>query len=43
MDEVALARLDNALKTTQLRDDLGEHTELLAKRDSLLELAGEAA
>ncbi|NBS24292.1 MAG: beta-N-acetylhexosaminidase [Altererythrobacter sp.] len=43
MDEVTLARLDNALKTTQLRDDLGEHTELLAKRDSLLELAGEAA
>ena len=43
MDEVTLARLDRALQGTQIRDNLGEQAELLAKRDALLELAGEAA
>ena len=43
MDEVTKARLDRALDGTRIRDDLGEQAELLAKRDALLELAGEAA
>ena len=43
MDEMALARLNKALEGTRVRDDIGEHAEMLAKRDRLLELAGEAA
>ena len=43
LDEVTKARLDRALDGTRIRDDLGEQAELLAKRDALLELAGEAA
>lgn len=43
MDEVTRVRLDRALQGTQIRDNLGEQAELLAKRDALLELAGEAA
>jgi len=40
----ALARLDKALETTRIADGLtGEHGELVARRDALLELAGETA
>ena len=37
------ARLDRALEHTRIRDNLGEARELLAKRDALLDLAGEPA
>ncbi|MBA4164627.1 MAG: beta-N-acetylhexosaminidase [Erythrobacter sp.] len=37
------ARLDRALAHTQIRDDSSGGAELLAKRDALLALAGEAA
>ena len=43
MDDVTTKRLDRALSGTQTRNELGNHAELLAKRDALLELAGEAA
>lgn len=43
MGDVTKARLGRALSTTRLRQDCGEQAELLAKRDALLELAGEAA
>lgn len=43
MDEVTAARLEKALAATCIREDRGNHAELLAKRDALLELAGEAA
>ena len=43
MDEATRARLDKALDGTRIRDNFGGHAELLAKRDALLELAGETA
>ncbi|MDX1703289.1 MAG: beta-N-acetylhexosaminidase [Altererythrobacter ishigakiensis] len=43
MGDVTSQRLEIALANTNVRHDLGEHTELLAQRDALLELAGEAA
>lgn len=43
MSEETSERLDRALENTQVRDDLGAATELLAKRDALLGLLGEAA
>ncbi|MEL6877625.1 MAG: beta-N-acetylhexosaminidase [Pseudomonadota bacterium] len=43
MNEQTSARLDRALANTQVRDDLGSSAELLAKRDELLALEGEAA
>ena len=43
MNEVTSARLDRALEGTLVREDTGNHAELLATRDALLELAGEAA
>ncbi len=43
MSDDTQRRLERALAGTQIRDDLGEQAELLAKRDTLLELAGEAA
>ena len=43
MTEVTSARLERALEGTLVREDTGNHAELLATRDALLELAGEAA
>ena len=43
MSDTTKARLDRALEPTQIRDNLGEASDLLAKRDALLELVGEAA
>ncbi len=42
MSDAAIARLDGALAQTKIRDDLGSSAELLAKRDTLLNLVGEA-
>ncbi len=43
MSEATAARLDRALESTQVRDDLGEAADLLAKRDALLNIAEAAA
>ncbi|MGQ7828460.1 beta-N-acetylhexosaminidase [Altererythrobacter sp. Z27] len=43
MDAVTAERLDRALAPTMLRDEYAEATELLSKRDALLEIAGAAA
>lgn len=43
MGEPSLARLDRALAQTALREDRGAADALLARRDALLEFAGEAA
>jgi len=42
MSDATAARLDRALALTRIRDDLGAQDELLAKRDALLGLTGEA-
>ena len=43
MSDATSARLERALAATAIREDLGGHSELLAKRDALLALAEEAA
>ncbi len=43
MSGAVAARLDRALENTQVRDDLGEAADLLAKRDALLNIAEAAA
>ncbi len=43
MSDATSQRLDRALEHTQIRDNLGSAAELLAKRDALLGLTGEAA
>jgi len=43
MDNAAMERLDTALAATQIRNDPGDHGELLASCHALLDLAGEAA
>ncbi len=43
MSDRTAERLDRALAKTQLRDDLAQQAELLAQRDALLALVGEAA
>ncbi len=43
MSEATAARLHRALESTQVRDDLGEASDLLAKRDALLNIAAAAA
>ncbi|WP_394730909.1 beta-N-acetylhexosaminidase [Altererythrobacter sp. GH1-8] len=43
MSETVAAKLDRALEGTGIANDLSEHGELLAKRDALLALEGQAA